>query len=344
MLRGKIPEREDPNVASQQMDDQRAEHIGRLHRVKVVVVPPVNITVVHDLPAAVSVRVDHSHSVAQTALCPWASAQELNAKALSAAKLAHQDHQNAMQCAKVAQAAEKDLRAKQKEHDWLQSQLDVLQLEMRDQRAKVEEQRQAEVAAKEAEHSHGLLYHEYLKHALAAASPSQAQKDTPHCAQQCPRTLAALQVSNETLPQREDYLASATDSGDDSSSCDDSVSASEASHGSYCWSDASKSDNVNSLPASDYTEDESLESDQEAAAGDGTAALGTQQGSDLRKPVVPGEAARPQASYRVAPKDVESFYLGRHEYGDERDHAIANLEKLEPGCVLSLCCRQNHCH
>lgn len=68
--------------------------------------------------------------------------------------------------AKVAQAAEKDLRAKQKEHDWLQSQLDVLQLEMRDQRAKVEEQRQAEVAAKEAEHSHGLLYHEYLKHAL----------------------------------------------------------------------------------------------------------------------------------------------------------------------------------
>jgi len=22
------------------------------------------------------------------------------------------------------------------------------------------------------------------------------------------------------------------------------------------------------------------------------------------------------------------FYLGRHEYGDERDHAIANLEKL----------------
>ena len=94
--------------------------------------------------------------------------------------------------------------------------------------------------------------------ACKAAKHSHA--DTPHCAQQCPRTLAALQVSNETLPQREDHLASATDSGDDSSSCDDSVSASEASHGSYCWSDASKSDNVNSLPASDYTEDESLES------------------------------------------------------------------------------------
>ena len=34
-----------------------------------------------------------------------------------------------------------------------------------------------------------------------------------------------------------------------------------------------------------------LLADQETAAGDGTAALGTQQGSDLRKPVIPGKAA-----------------------------------------------------
>ena len=68
--------------------------------------------------------------------------------------------------AKETQAAEKDLRAKQKEHDWLQSQLDILQQEVQDQLAKVVELRQAEVAAKEAEHSHGLLYHAYLKQAL----------------------------------------------------------------------------------------------------------------------------------------------------------------------------------
>jgi len=68
--------------------------------------------------------------------------------------------------AKEAEAAEKDLRAKQREHDWLQSQLGVLQQEMQDQLAKVEEQRQAAAAAKEAEHSHGLLYHKYLKQAL----------------------------------------------------------------------------------------------------------------------------------------------------------------------------------
>ncbi len=68
--------------------------------------------------------------------------------------------------AKEAQVAEKDLRAKQKEHDWLQSQLDVLQQEMQDQLAKVEELHQAEAAAKEAEHSHGLLYHTYMKQDL----------------------------------------------------------------------------------------------------------------------------------------------------------------------------------
>lgn len=68
--------------------------------------------------------------------------------------------------AKEAQAAEKGLRAKQKEHYWLQSQLDVLQQEMQEQLAKVEKLRQAEAAAKEAEHSHGLLYHTYLKQAL----------------------------------------------------------------------------------------------------------------------------------------------------------------------------------
>ena len=68
--------------------------------------------------------------------------------------------------AKERQAAEKDLRAKQKEHDWLQSQLDVLLQEMQDQLAKVEELRQAEAAAEEAEHSHGLLYHSYMKQAL----------------------------------------------------------------------------------------------------------------------------------------------------------------------------------
>ncbi len=74
-----------------------------------------------------------------------------------------------------------------------------------------------------------------------------------------------------------------------------------------------------------------LLADQETAAGDGTAALGTQQGSDLRKPVIPGkaagdgiaahgtqqgselgmsvipgDAARPQTCYRVAPKDIQS--------------------------------------
>ena len=68
--------------------------------------------------------------------------------------------------AKETQAAEKDLRAKQKEHDWLQSQLDVLQQEMQDQLAKVEELHQAEAAAKEAEHSHGLLYRTYMKQDL----------------------------------------------------------------------------------------------------------------------------------------------------------------------------------
>ncbi len=68
--------------------------------------------------------------------------------------------------AKEAQAAEKHLRAKQKEHDWLQSQLDVLQQEMQDHLAKVEELRQAEAAAKKAEHSHGLLDHTYVKQAL----------------------------------------------------------------------------------------------------------------------------------------------------------------------------------
>ncbi|DBB11588.1 TPA: hypothetical protein ACH3X3_006980 [Trebouxia sp. C0006] len=301
--------------------------------------------------------------------------------------------------AKEAQVAEKDLRAKQKEHDWLQSQLDVLQQEMQDQLAKVEELHQAEAAAKEAEHSHGLLYRTYMKQDLAQATPKpgnpgastwirvatanraaatlragtenlppagveesaqpackaakHSHADTPHCAEQSPQPPAALQGSNETWPQREDHVASATDSGDESSSRGDSVSASEASHGTFRWSDLSNSDNPKLLPASDYTEDESSESDQETAAGDGTAALGTQQGSNLRKPVIPGkaagdgiaahgtqqgselgmsvipgDAARPQTCYRVAPKDIQSFYLGRHAYGDERDHAIANLDKL----------------
>jgi len=74
-----------------------------------------------------------------------------------------------------------------------------------------------------------------------------------------------------------------------------------------------------------------LLADQEAAAGDGTAALGTQQGSDLRKPVIPGEAAgdgiaaqgmqqgselgtpvipgdSAKTSYRVTPKDIQSVW------------------------------------
>ena len=42
------------------------------------------------------------------------------------------------------------------------------------------------------------------------------------------------------------------------------------------------------------------------AAGDGTAALGTQQGSDLGTPVIPRDAAWPQTSYRGTPKDVQS--------------------------------------
>ncbi len=94
--------------------------------------------------------------------------------------------------------------------------------------------------------------------ACKAAKHSRA--DTPHCAEQRPQPPAALQGSNETLPQREGHLASPTDSGDESSSCGDSVSASEASHGSYRWSDASKTDNADSLPASDYTKYESSES------------------------------------------------------------------------------------
>jgi len=51
-----------------------------------------------------------------------------------------------------------------------------------------------------------------------------------------------------------------------------------------------------------------LLADQEAAAGDGTAAPGIQQASDLGTPVISGDAARPQTSYRVAPKDVQSVW------------------------------------
>ena len=68
--------------------------------------------------------------------------------------------------AKEAQAAEKGLRAKRKEHCWLQSQLDVLQWRDAGAACKGGKLRQAEAAAKEAEHSHGLLYHTYLKQAL----------------------------------------------------------------------------------------------------------------------------------------------------------------------------------
>lgn len=72
-----------------------------------------------------------------------------------------------------------------------------------------------------------------------------------------------------------------------------------------------------------------LLADQEATAGDGIAALGIQQGSDLKKSVIPGTADRDgtaapgiqqgsdlrtpvnpgdaaKTSYRVAPKDVQS--------------------------------------
>ena len=94
--------------------------------------------------------------------------------------------------------------------------------------------------------------------AYKAAKHSHA--DTPHCAEQCPQPLAALQVSHEILPQREGPLASAINSSDESSSRGDSVSASEASDGSYRWSDASKTDYADSLPTSDYTGDESWES------------------------------------------------------------------------------------
>lgn len=61
-------------------------------------------------------------------------------------------------------------------------------------------------------------------------------------------------------------MASATDSGDESSSRGDSVSASEASHGTFRWSDLSNSDNPKLLPASDYTEDESSESGDSPSA------------------------------------------------------------------------------
>ena len=92
----------------------------------------------------------------------------------------------------------------------------------------------------------------------ACKAAKQSHADTPHRAEQCLQLPAALQGPNETLPQREGHLAPANDSGDELSSCGDS--ASEASHGSYRWSDASKLDNSDSLPASDYTKDESSES------------------------------------------------------------------------------------
>ena len=99
--------------------------------------------------------------------------------------------------------------------------------------------------------------------ACKAAKHSHA--DTPHCAEQCPQPLAALQGSDETLPQREGHLASATDNSDESTSRGDSDSASEASHGTYRWSDTSKSD-ADSLPASDYTQYESSESGESSSA------------------------------------------------------------------------------
>ena len=39
------------------------------------------------------------------------------------------------------------------------------------------------------------------------------------------------------------------------------------------------------------------------------------------------------------------FYLGRHEYGDERDYAIANLENLGhrlDAVRVVLCCHSNY--
>ncbi len=108
----------------------------------------------------------------------------------------------------------------------------------------------------------------------ACKAPKHSHVDTPHCAEQRPQQPAALQVSNEILTHREGHLASATASGDESSSCCDSVSASEASNGSYRWSDASKSDNVDSLPASDYTEYESSESGGSPSAPQATCKRG----------------------------------------------------------------------
>ena len=100
-------------------------------------------------------------------------------------------------------------------------------------------------------------FEELTQPACKAAKHSHA--DTPHCAGQHPQSPAALQGSHETLPQREGHVASATDSGDESSSYGDSDSASEASHGTFRWSDLSNSDNPKLLPASDITEDESLD-------------------------------------------------------------------------------------
>ncbi len=56
----------------------------------------------------------------------------------------------------------------------------------------------------------------------ACKAPKHSHVDTPHCAEQRPQQPAALQVSNEILTHREGHLASATASGDESSSCCDS--------------------------------------------------------------------------------------------------------------------------
>jgi len=109
---------------------------------------------------------------------------------------------------------------------------------------------------------------ELAQPACKAAKHSHA--DTPHCAEQRSQPPAALQGSTETLPQREGPLASATDCGNESTSHADSDSASEASHGTYRWSNASNSDNADPLPASDDTEDESLGSGGSPSASSAT--------------------------------------------------------------------------